>query len=462
MGTPRDSSKQAGRRRWALLPAAAAAVAAAATAAVFLAPAAVAGTPAKATPKATATAEAGVKASPAAGGKAAPRASAAATGAGLDYVGMGSSFAAGPGIPPAQTGTGAAACARSAVNYASLVAEDIGANLSDASCSGATTANVLTTGQSGQPPQIDAVTSATQLVTVTIGGNDVDYLGSIDSYSCQTSGGSNCGSVDQASINQTFGVLAGRIEDVVNAVHATAPQARVLLVNYFTILPDSGVCTGVPLTADQSAFEHSIASRLAAATATAATATGATLVDLAAASHGHDACAAVPWVETYTPAAGRSQYHPNEAGMRGAATLVESALAAAGQTRTGPVTSGIPGKCVDVENSGTTNGTHVQLYGCDGTGAQNWTVVPGAGGTLRALGGCMDVSASGTANGTLVQWWQCNGSGAQRWLAGPNGSLVNPESGRCLDDPNSSTADWTQLRIWDCNGTAAQNWTLPS
>lgn len=387
---------------------------------------------------------------------------AAAAGAGLNYVAMGSSFAAGPGIPPVQTGSGAAVCARSQNNYASLVARDVGANLTDASCSGATTANVLTDSQSGQPPQVQAVTSATQVVTVTIGGNDVDYLGSLDTYSCLTSGGTNCGSVDQAAINQTFGVLAGRIENVVNAVHATAPQARVYLVNYFTILPDAGVCTGVPFTSDQLTFEHSITSRLATATSTAATATGATLVDLAAAGHGHDACAATPWVETYTPAAGRSQYHPNEAGMRGAATVVESALAAGGQTKSGPVHSGIPGKCVDIENSGTANGTHVQLYGCDSTDAQNWTFAPGAGGTFRALGGCMDVTSSGTANGTPVQLWECNGTGAQRWLPGPGGALVNPASGRCLDDPGGSTADWTQLQIYDCNGSPAQQWTLPS
>jgi lysophospholipase L1-like esterase len=386
----------------------------------------------------------------------------AAVAAGLNYVGMGSSFAAGPGIPPAQPGSGAAACARSAGNYASILARDTGANLVDASCSGATTANVLTDSQAGQPPQVNSVTSATQLVTVTIGGNDVDYLGSIDTYSCITSGGSNCGTVDQAGINQTFGVLAGRIENVVDAVHATAPQARVLLVNYFTILPDTGVCTGVPLNSDQLAFEHSIASRLATATSTAASATGATLVDLASASHGHDACSATPWVETYMPAASRSQYHPNEAGMRGAATLVESTLASAGVTKKGSISAGLAGKCVDVANAGTANGTHVQLYDCNGTGAQNWTVVPGSGGSLQALGGCMDVSNSGTANGTVVQLWQCNGSGAQRWQAGANGSLVNPESGRCLDDPNSSTANSTQLQIFDCNGTAAQRWTPAS
>jgi lysophospholipase L1-like esterase len=384
---------------------------------------------------------------------------AAAAAAGLDYVAMGSSFAAGPGIPPVQSGSGAAACSRSSNNYASIVARDTGAALTDASCSGATTANVLTTSQAGQPPQVSAVTSATRVVTVTIGGNDVDYLGSLDAYTCQTGGGTNCGSVDRDAINQTFGVLAGRIENVVNAVHSAAPQAHVYLVNYFTILPDSGTCTDVPLTADQLTFERGIASRLADATSTAASAAGATLVDLAGAGHGHDACSSDPWVETGRPPAGRSQYHPNEAGMRSAAALVEAALTSSGQLHTAAVQSGIPGKCVDVQGSATADGTHVQLYGCNGTSAQKWTYAPGAGGALRALGKCLDVSGGATADYTKVQLWTCNGSGAQRWVTGPNASLVNPQSGRCLDDPNSSTADATQLQIFDCNGTAAQRWT---
>lgn len=384
---------------------------------------------------------------------------AAVAAAGLEHVAMGSSFAAGPGIPPTQPGSGAAACARSANNYPSIVARDTGANLTDVSCSGATTANLLTASQNGQPPQVQAVNASTRVVTVTIGGNDVNYLGSINTYSCQTSGGANCGSVDQDAINETFPSLAGRIENVVNAIHSAAPQAHVYLVNYFTILPDSGVCTDVPLTGDQAAFERSIASRLADATATAAAATGADLVDLAAASHGHDACAADPWVETYRPAAGRSTYHPNEAGMRAAASLVESALKSAGQLRTAAFQSGITGKCIDVQNGDTANGTHVQLYGCNGTDAQRWTYAPDAGGAVRALGGCLDVSGGGTANGAKVQLWQCNGSGAQRWVTGPNSSLINPQSGRCLDDPGRSTTDGTQLQIYDCNGTVAQEWT---
>jgi lysophospholipase L1-like esterase len=390
---------------------------------------------------------------------AAPADTTLAVAAGLNYVAMGSSFAAGPGIPPVQSGGGAAACSRSGNNYASVLAREIGANLTDASCSGATTANVLTDSQSGQPPQISAVTSTTQVVTATIGGNDVNYLGSLGAYTCQDDGGSGCASVDRDAIDRTFPLLTGRIENVVNAVHNAAPGARVYLVNYFTILPGSGACAGVPLTADQLAYERSIASRLESATATAASATGATLVDLAAASRGHDACSADPWVETGHPPAGRSQYHPNEAGMRAAAAAVQAALVSTGQLRTAAFRSGVAGKCADVSHSGTADGTPVQLWTCNGSGAQTWTFAPGAGGTVRALGKCLDVSNGGTADRTPVQLWTCNGSGAQRWAAGASSSLVNPQSGRCLDDPGGSTTDGARLQIYECNGTVAQQWT---
>ncbi len=72
------------------------------------------------------------------------------------------------------------------------------------------------------------------------------------------------------------------------------------------------------------------------------------------------------------------------------------------------------------------------------------------------------MSNSGTANGTLVQHWACNNSGAQQWQVQANGSLLNPESGKCLDDPNSSTTNGTQLQIYTCNATNAQIWVLPT
>jgi beta-glucanase (GH16 family) len=124
---------------------------------------------------------------------------------------------------------------------------------------------------------------------------------------------------------------------------------------------------------------------------------------------------------------------------------------------TGPIT-GIAGKCVDVRAANTANGTPVQLYDCNGTNAQQWTVA--GDGSLRALGKCLDVTFGGTANGTPVQLWDCNGTGAQQWQAQTNGALANPQSGRCLDDPAGNTANGTQLQIWDCNGGTNQQWNL--
>ncbi|MCU7826189.1 ricin-type beta-trefoil lectin domain protein [Kitasatospora sp. DSM 101779] len=127
--------------------------------------------------------------------------------------------------------------------------------------------------------------------------------------------------------------------------------------------------------------------------------------------------------------------------------------------RTGRIT-GYGGTCVDVAAANSANGTAIQLYDCNGTAAQTWTV--GTDGTVRALGKCMDVTAAGTANGTQVQLYDCNGTGAQQWQARADKTLVNPVSGRCLDATGPSSANGTRLQIWDCFGSANQQWTLPA
>jgi hypothetical protein len=99
----------------------------------------------------------------------------------------------------------------------------------------------------------------------------------------------------------------------------------------------------------------------------------------------------------------------------------------------------------------------------------NFTVTPGFGGgpptgpiTSGIAGKCVDDNGNGSANGTKVQLWDCNGGTNQQWTAQANGALVSVQSGRCLDDPGFATANGTQLEIWDCNGGANQRWTLPS
>lgn len=121
--------------------------------------------------------------------------------------------------------------------------------------------------------------------------------------------------------------------------------------------------------------------------------------------------------------------------------------------------SGYASKCVDVRGGENKNGTAVQIYDCNGTNAQKWTV--GVDGTMRALGKCMDVEGGNTANHTMVQLYDCNGSGAQQWKAQSDGSLLNPQSGRCLDDLGFATNNGNQLGIWDCNGADNQKWNLP-
>jgi hypothetical protein len=74
----------------------------------------------------------------------------------------------------------------------------------------------------------------------------------------------------------------------------------------------------------------------------------------------------------------------------------------------------------------------------------------------------MDVADSGTTNGTLVELYTCNGTGAQQWRATTSGQLVNTQSSLCLNDPGSATTLGTQLNIYACNGTAAQDWKIPS
>ncbi|MFV8183736.1 lectin [Streptomyces sp. AF1B] len=129
--------------------------------------------------------------------------------------------------------------------------------------------------------------------------------------------------------------------------------------------------------------------------------------------------------------------------------------------RIGPLASSVAANlCADDANSATGDGTHVQIYTCNNTYAQDWLIA--GDGTIRSLGKCLDADHSGTTNGTLIQLWTCNGSGAQQWTQGANGSLVNPQSKLCLDDPNSSTTNGTQLQLYTCNGSAAQNWKLPS
>ncbi|MER7892404.1 ricin-type beta-trefoil lectin domain protein [Micromonospora sp. NPDC094482] len=126
---------------------------------------------------------------------------------------------------------------------------------------------------------------------------------------------------------------------------------------------------------------------------------------------------------------------------------------------TGPI-RGLANKCLDVRSGATADGTQIQLYTCNGSTSQAWTVTPNS--TVRALGKCLDVSGGGSADGTKIQLWTCNGTGAQNWSAQADGTLRNPQSGKCLDVSGNNSADSTPVHLWTCvAGAANQKWILP-
>jgi hypothetical protein len=144
------------------------------------------------------------------------------------------------------------------------------------------------------------------------------------------------------------------------------------------------------------------------------------------------------------------------AGLAGTLLVLGNTTASAATA--GPIT-GLGGKCVDIAAASSANGAHVQLYDCNGTAAQSWTV-GNSDNSIRALGKCLDVTAASTASGAKVQLYDCNGSAAQQWTPS-NGQLVNTGSGKCLDATGQSSANGNQLQIWTCTGAANQKWTLP-
>ncbi|MFC9593692.1 ricin-type beta-trefoil lectin domain protein [Streptomyces sp. NPDC056944] len=130
-----------------------------------------------------------------------------------------------------------------------------------------------------------------------------------------------------------------------------------------------------------------------------------------------------------------------------------------GGSFTGPVPSGVSGKCLDIAGDSTADGTEAVLGSCDATDpGQTWTW---DNGRLLQGGKCLDVVGQGTSDGTPVDLWTCNGGGNQQWTPQADGSLKGVQSGLCLDDPAASTTDGTRLVIWTCNGGANQRWTLP-
>lgn len=241
---------------------------------------------------------------------------------GTKYVAMGSSFAAGPGIQGPSPSEGGR-CARSSANYAHLIAARLSLALTDVSCSGATTDHLLGPWKE-LPPQIDAVTADTRLVTVTIGGNDVGYIGRLGTASCRAiRPQSACPTADGSP--QDWRRLADQLTAIVAAIRMRAPAARIVLIDYLTLLPTRGACALIPLAAPDAALARATAKGIDKAIAGVARRTGTLRLAASTLSADHHACAPQPWVSGLIDQSGAIvpvPLHPNALGM----TAVADAL----------------------------------------------------------------------------------------------------------------------------------------
>jgi lysophospholipase L1-like esterase len=243
------------------------------------------------------------------------------------YVALGDSAVAGAGI-----GRTSPPCFNSDRGYAALVADRLGVeDFVDASCIGATTHDVLAahTADTGEivPPQIDDVTRDTDVVTISIGGNDGDYVPLLFSscYSLQNSEKACRTAVDQprATLDRT----RQGIVRVLEAVRKKAPDALVIAVGYLPIMPDSGRCDPDVVRisprdlSDAAAAERRVTETMRAA----AQQVGVRYVDMRRLARGHDACAGDQdaWVSGHTAKPGDGTFlHPRAKGAAAVAATV--------------------------------------------------------------------------------------------------------------------------------------------
>jgi len=254
-------------------------------------------------------------------------------------VALGDSFTSGPGIPD-QVGT-PAACSRSNHNYPTLVAAALRiSDFTDNSCGGATTVHMTTAQRLGDgtsnEPQFSALRRQTDLVVLTIGGNDIGFgeiVGTCLQLAMADPVGNPCQQHytqnGQEILRERIKAVAPKLRAVLTGIAERSPHATIVLVGTLRLLPQTGSCFPImPFAAGDTPYFDGIQAELGATMALQAHAAGARYVDAYAQSTGRDGCqpADVKWTEGLRPTSPAAPIHPNAAGMAAVADMVLAEL----------------------------------------------------------------------------------------------------------------------------------------
>jgi hypothetical protein len=254
--------------------------------------------------------------------------------AGSGYVALGDSYTSAPLVEPVSP-SAPPECAQSDANYPHLTAKALGLNLTDVSCGGATVSDMTESQYPGVDPQFDALTSSDAVVSLGIGGNDdntfitsVAGCGALDVLDPENAG-SPCKAAFGNYFADNIASDAPNIGAALKQIHTLAPNARVFVVGYPDILPQSGNCwSSMPLTTGDVTYLNGVEKDLNGMLRAEADANGATYVDTYDPTIGHDVCKSesVRYVEPLIPSTDAISVHPNAAGEAAMTSLLESAI----------------------------------------------------------------------------------------------------------------------------------------
>ena len=264
-------------------------------------------------------------------------------------VALGDSYASGPLIP-VQTEQ-PWGCLRSSNNYAHQLARTLDLDLTDVTCSGAQTEDMWETqgvspeeelGSGGNPPQLEALTADTDIVTLQIGGNDIGF--SNLAFTCgegalREAGGQDTSCTSAVEAKDPFGAIADTaplIVEVLEGIHARSPDASIYVLGYPGIfkIGETARCDAMGVGEDDARYLRSIHEALNAMIREVAERDGqtysdvTTYVDVYGPSAGHTACdlPVIRWVEPIVPVNAAAPVHPNLGGMTAVAELLADAV----------------------------------------------------------------------------------------------------------------------------------------
>ena len=217
-----------------------------------------------------------------------------------DYTAMGDSYSSGEGNPPYDPNNDG--CDRSNAAFGRQFAADtpgIGsAGIQHIACSGATIANLTTTGQNGEEPQIDQMTSGSKLVTVTIGGNDAGFASVLtDCVTTLTTCESDYNGANSSNEYTVIDGLKSQLVDAYDEIKAKAPSAAVVAVTYPNIFAPMTTCADINnMQVSDVQFLINLTMYLDNTIIAAAKQAGINVLDERYAFLGHELCSSDPWV----------------------------------------------------------------------------------------------------------------------------------------------------------------------